>query len=286
MLLLCMDKNQSLLAANSCNNLGTDAMLYRISGLILAATLLFGCGEVEISTPAEVNARFMKLDNVGNALPVQDVTWDARWYDNGSPYAHWDCVWDRQQDLVWEVKTSPVDIAITNADNTYSWYEYYANPDYIGEQEDPEIHTGDDFQKRHNPQYAPQNTGTENKGDCYGTLCDTKSYRAQKNTATNCGASERSNGAWRLPTLAELKTLNVCTTDTETCQLNTTVYTSIDHFPNTRKGFYWSNEMSIALDKTTAVIDFSTGETYNANKGSGHYIRLVFDVPVAGPLAP
>lgn len=254
-------------------------MLYRIFGLILAATILFGCGEVEISTPEEVSARFIKLDSNGDPLAVQNVAWDARWFDGGSSYAHWDCVRDTQTGLIWEVKGSPADVAINNANNTYSWFEFYTYP-YDGDPSDPEdpIHDPDD--QMHNPKYADQDSGAPDKGECFGTLCDTKRYAEKINAENLCDL----DGTWGLPTVADLKTLNVCTTDTETCQLNTTAYISLDHFPNTRRGFYWSNEMSIALDKTTDAVDFRTGDTYGALKDSGHYIRLVFTpTPIPTP---
>ena len=144
-------------------------MLYKMSGLIVAAILLIGCGEVEISTPAEVNQRFIKLDNTGQPLAVQNVAWDNRWQNNGSPYAHWDCVLDTRTNLIWEVKTSPFDTATTSAANTYSWYEYYTNPGYDPENNEPpephEDHENDPI--AHNPKYAPHYSGFANKGDCY-----------------------------------------------------------------------------------------------------------------------
>jgi hypothetical protein len=114
------------------------------------------------------SAEYLKVSNDGNVLPISTSF--------GSGVDDWGCTYDSDTNLIWEYKTQ--DGGLRDIKHTYTWFNA-----------DAKLNGG--------------NAGVENGGVCYDKQnCDTEKFVNQVNAQGLCGATD-----WRLPTLAELKTI-------------------------------------------------------------------------------
>lgn len=131
---------------------------------------------------------------------------------DGSPYTGsgdfdrepWACVRDRTSGLVWEVKAR--DGGLRDRGHTYTWF-----------MRDELAHKGD--------------PGVEDGGLCSAGRCDTLGLVEAVNERSLCGFAD-----WRLPTQAELATLN----DSSRGAPGPTV--ARDYFPTVLADQYWTGD--------------------------------------------
>jgi len=180
---------------------------------------------------------FTKLDVDGKPLPASAQSWS--------------CVQDNHTRLIWEVKTTALDLHHKN--DQYSWYNTDANTN-------------------------GGSSGDANDGGdgsiCYGynaldssTYCNTEAFVNRVNNKTLCGASD-----WRMPNLSELRSI----LDYSHKGL------SIDsaYFPNTPilfwSSLFWSSVPYYLSDLNSAWgVNFYSGVNYDYNHYSRVGVRLV-----------
>lgn len=188
--------------------------------------------------------RYQKIDRDGYELP-DDAT-------------DWACVLDKQTRLVWEKKTTAGkydDRDLHDKNWTYRWYDS-DRPINWG-------NAGDDGQDYH---------------DCYMKgYCNTENFAKivnQENGSTGfCGLK-----TWRVPSVAELKTLLLKHYDSYRAKINET------YFPNTRRerafdwGTYWT---ATNYNKDNAyAVDFKYHDrTEKGMMSSPNAVRLVAHQP-------
>jgi len=179
---------------------------------------------------------FTKLDSLGRAIPATSTLWS--------------CVRDNTTGLTWEV-TSRVSATAAEVarkpDDTFTWYDT-----------DPNTNGGANGYDN-----AGENTCADYDAANSGRYCNTKNFADRTNTTGLCGIAD-----WRLPTVAELRTLvNLGTTNPAL----DTVF-----FPYVRKGAYWTGS-PLASDSDNAwYVDFYSGFSYAGDSRSkDHYARLV-----------
>jgi hypothetical protein len=170
----------------------------------------------------------MKLDEKGGVLSDQSNTFERH---------QWSCVFDRQTNLTWEVKSNQKGIGYHQS--TYSWFE----PD---------------------ARYNGGSVGSSNLGFCTLPPCDTLSLITKFNQENHCGVAN-----WRLPTREELRSI----VDYAVPYPGPTIDTR--YFPNTLAQFYWSSTPD-AGDKDSAWgIGFAFGYDYAYFKNTAAWVRLV-----------
>lgn len=136
---------------------------------------------------------------------------DANGNDLPNDASAWVCVRDNVTGLTWEEKTRDGGLRDMNWD--YSWWGLSA---------------------RARPRYY----GRENNGTCAGgSGCDTEKYTADVNATNLCGHSD-----WRVPTIAELKTLRVLRSSLLYENGSLPLDIDTDWFPNTRRRQLWSSD--------------------------------------------
>lgn len=115
-------------------------------------------------------AKYIKISNDGSVLPKSAAF--------GSGVDDWGCTYDSDTNLIWEYKTQ--DGGLRDKNHTYTWFNTDAK-------------------------LNGSNAGVANGGICFDKQnCDTEKFVNQVNTQGLCGAKD-----WRLPTLAELKTIKI-----------------------------------------------------------------------------
>lgn len=169
------------------------------------------------------------------------------------------CVFDRNEDLIWEVKQTS---GLHGANYKYSWYD-----------PNPSTNNGD--------------AGHENRGWCHnqktssnpqGVSCDTagfiKAVNAENNGKGLCGLTN-----WRLPTAnqGELTTLIDATRKAARKQ----PVIDINFFPNTMSDYYWSSVVKVTSTPPFVVHGTNYSTSYASDginyKINGFFARLVHD---------
>ncbi len=190
--------------------------------------------ETNSVTTQEKN-RFFKVNIDGQILPDDSAVWH--------------CVYDSSTGLMWEVKRD--DGGWQDWEHTYSWYEPSTESATTDEPED-----GPEALK----------AGASDRGECYGTPCDTQGFVTEVNLADFCGST-----AWRLPDAGELRLLDH----------PVNYYPDIDtrYFPNTMSARYWSRTEVPANPSLAWSVDFNNGFPYIAEKRMIFHVRLVTEAP-------
>jgi len=149
----------------------------------------------------------------------------------------WSCVRDQVTGLTWEVKTD--DGGLRDIDNTYSWY----NPD-------PNTNGG--------------KPGSQNRGICVDSDCDTYSYMQAVNGGTSalCGFRD-----WRVPWLDELRSI------VDFGRYNPAIDTA--YFPRQGSSVVWSGSPHIYFVTGVKGVDFYYGSDSIASDSKSHQVRLV-----------
>jgi hypothetical protein len=174
--------------------------------------------------------RFIKLDSGGHTLYPRHPPPDK-------PTGQiWDCVRDRNTNLVWEVKTTH---GLRHHQNTYTWY----NPDAATNGGEP---------------------GVSDAGHCIGSKCDTDAYIKAINHMRLCG---RRN--WRLPSRGELRSIADYRQQPPHAAIN------LEYFSNTVAQFYWSATPDANAMDSAWGIGFTFGYDYSYFKSDLGYVRLV-----------
>lgn len=117
---------------------------------------------------------FTKLDNKGQPISRQDMTWN----EGGSAATgeQWFCVKDNHTNLVWEIKSGE---GLNDKDHLYVWHD----PDHL--------HNGG-------------SAGEPATRQCGDISCDTHAFVTAMNAKRWCGIDH-----WRLPTTSELMSILV-----------------------------------------------------------------------------
>jgi len=178
---------------------------------------------------------FIKVDSRGRSTSEAALTWD--------------CVFDNQTGLLWEVKEAAGTTSIQAADSTFTWY--FSDDSISG--------------------FRP---GTESGGICnLSSDCNTETYIFAINKLELCGRTD-----WRLPTVVELKSIVDHGSDTPMIDE--------DYFPNTEIGAFWSlsvvvnsriNDSShnIPDDDFAWSVEFYDGLIKKQARASRLFMRLV-----------
>jgi hypothetical protein len=181
--------------------------------------------EAPAAAPTAQPPRFIKLSAAGTET-----------HDD----SFWPCVFDQQQQLIWEVKSA--DGSWQDKEFTFSWY---------ASQTENSLQTNE-----------PADPGAADGGNCIYINCDTAGYLEQMNTEQICA---RNN--WRLPTEQELRSLDH----------PTNFYPDIDtdFFPHTMSGYYWSSTESTKNRHLAIAVDFNNNIGYATEKRVACYVRAV-----------
>ena len=164
---------------------------------------------------------FVKIANTGEALDD-----DA---------AKWECVEDKNNSLVWEVKKN--DGGIRDKAFSYSWL--------------------------HN--MNGENIGKSNGGRCKGSVsCDTSSFVRAINEQKLCGYTD-----WRLPAKEELETLVEYNDNPKEATINKA------YFPEAIPSWYWTASENPQREGYAWYVLFRNGIALNDLKERPKHIRLV-----------
>ena len=148
---------------------------------------------------------------------------------------NWECVEDKSNNLVWEVKKD--DGSIRDRDYSYSWLRNING----------------------------ENIGVSDGGRCKGGVnCDTSSYVQAMNTQKLCGYSD-----WRLPTMEELELLVEYNDDPKQATINQT------YFPQAIPSWYWTASEHQKREGYAWYVLFRNGVALNDLKERPKHIRLV-----------
>ncbi len=175
----------------------------------------------------ELSSRFVKIDNNGNALKEQNKSYSE---------LPWACVFDRQTQLLWEVKTPT---GARDTKHTYSWYQ---------------------SDNRNNGGFS----GYTNGGQCGDSNCDTTQYTDMVRQLQLCQQRQ-----WRLPNREELRSI----VDYSIVFPGPTI--NRHYFPNTTAQFYWSSSADASDTDSAWGIGFTFGFDYSYFKSDPGHIRLV-----------
>jgi hypothetical protein len=147
----------------------------------------------------------------------------------------WECVEDKGNNLVWEVKKN--DGGIRDRDYSYSWFS----------------------------EINGKKIGVSDGGRCKGGVsCDTASYARAMNEQKLCGYSD-----WRLPTREELETLVEYTDNPKQAAINET------YFPEAVPSWYWTASENPQREGYAWYVLFRNGVALNDLKERPKHIRLV-----------
>ena len=212
-----------------------------------------------ITTTEEVNTPstigYTKISNSGATLPATAKL--------GTGSNDWACTKDNQTGLIWEVKTT--DGGLRDMNNGYYWYE-------------PDASKNGGF------------AGYQNGGTCEGSNCDTYALTNAVNAKGLCGKKD-----WRLPTVAELMKLVVCSDGKYEADGSCTNYMTVirptintPYFPNTPSESFWSSSPIVVSSFARWYVGFDGGSSPGAwsvgfddgssaysNKDGGFLVRLV-----------
>lgn len=177
--------------------------------------------DIDTSIATIAGSGFVKIANTGEVLDD-----DAN---------QWECVEDKHNNLVWEVKKD--DNSIRDKDFSYTW-----------------LHNINGTRK-----------GTSNGGRCKGGVsCDTSSYVRAINEQKLCNYTD-----WRLPTRNELETLVEYNNNPREATINNA------YFPQAIPSWYWTATENPQREDFAWYVLFKNGIALNDLKERPKHIRLV-----------
>ena len=197
----------------------------------------------EVTTVPSSATGYSKISNSGATLP------DTAKLGTGT--TDWACTKDTKTGLIWEVKTT--DYGLRDYQNSYTWYE-----------PDAKKNGG--------------NAGHQNSGNCKGSQCDTYAFTNAVNANGLCGKKD-----WRMPTVAELMKLVVCSdgkydADGSCTNWETVIRPTINttYFPDiTDNYWFWSSSPYAGSSDGAWYVGFSGGSSDGSYKYGSYGVRLV-----------
>ena len=197
----------------------------------------------EVTTVPSSATGYSKISNSGATLP------DTAKLGTGT--TDWACTKDTKTGLIWEVKTT--DYGLRDYQNSYTWYE-----------PDAKKNGG--------------NAGHQNSGNCKGSQCDTYAFTNAVNANGLCGKKD-----WRMPTVAELMKLVVCSdgkydADGSCTNWETVIRPTINttYFPDiTDNYWFWSSSPNAGSSGNAWYVGFYGGSSVSFSKNVNNYVRLV-----------
>ena len=209
----------------------------------------------QVNTVPTSATGYTKTSNSGATLPATAKL--------GTGKTDWACTQDNKTGLIWDVKTTGGGLRDMN--NGYYWYE-------------PDASKNGGF------------AGYQNGGTCEGSNCDTYALTNAVNAKGLCGKKD-----WRLPTVAELMKLVVCSDGKYKADGSCTNYMTVirptintPYFPNTPSESFWSSSPIVVSSFARWYVGFDGGSSPGAwsvgfddgssaysNKDGGFLVRLV-----------
>lgn len=198
----------------------------------------------DISASTEARSKTNKEDD-NNDAKQRYVKIDAA----GNPLPEnantWSCVLDTYTQLLWEIKNSSH--PGFSADTRYRWEATPTPNNYTDENPLEDIHKCPYFSD-------PGNSDLE--------YCTTHRFKLAANMAVLCGSQQ-----WDLPSPDELQSLVIPEKFQPAIDEN--------YFPDTKNGFYWTNENFAYTEFRTWAMNFTIGKMNDVPKQEFMYVRLV-----------
>ncbi|WP_006786419.1 DUF1566 domain-containing protein [Thiorhodospira sibirica] len=205
-------------ADNSSNNLKSPVESHPGQDADFGRDALARQGQLQKIGAGAAGFDYTKLDANGRPLAIQNMPWSDG--GNETDGTRWSCVQDNVTGLIWEVKVNDRN-HLRHHGHTYTWY----NPD-------PNTNGG--------------RAGTQNRGLCVGSDCDTLGYVQAINAQGLCGAND-----WRMPTRVELESLVHAGRHSPAID--------ISHFPHTPSNWFWSSSPYAGSSVHAWLVGFSNG---------------------------
>lgn len=200
-------------------------MIKKTVAVFLLLPLIAGCDQLSEDDRAKREEGFVR------------VAADGSVYTGSGNYAEdpWDCVYDKNTGLHWEVKTNKAGLRF--AENTYTWYDPNMRKNFIG---------------------------VPNGGSCSGSDCDITAFVNEFNKEGLCGLKD-----WHLPENIEMGSIVFISKNREIDPVFR------NFFPNTQSADYWTASTYAFQGGSAWTWDFKLGFDHVDWQKTPKYVRLV-----------